>query len=63
MERIIPLNERERVQERRRDRERDMCTLGRGGGKEEGGGVECRERETNSAEMTKIFTNETKIKT
>ena len=40
-----------------------MCTLGRGGSLKEGGGrCEVGEWETNSEEMTKIFTNDTRFK-
>ena len=66
MERMIPLNEREtrrRVQERRRDRERDAYAhwVGEEVSRRRGGGSECRERETKSEEMTKIFTNSTRL--
>ena len=53
MERMIPLNEREtrrRVQERRRDRERDAYAhwVGEEESRRGGRGLECGERETNS---------------
>ena len=52
------------MQERRRDRERDACAhwVGEEVSRRGGGGVECGERGTNSEEMTKIFTNETRLK-
>ena len=51
------------MQERRRDRERGACAhcVGEEVSRRAGGGVECGERETNSEEMTKISTNETRL--
>ena len=67
MERMIPLNEREtrrRVQERRRDRERDAYAHWVGEKESRMGKrrLECGERETNSEQLTKIFTNQTRLK-